>query len=395
MGRQRAAAMNEFAPAVLTDLVGWIYELAVDARRWDDFVALLERIHPGSRITLFGHEQGRPSEVLMAHRNYPIDDLRAYTDHHVKSSPHVARVHKVPVGRAVRSEAVIEDREFETTEHYNDYVRPRRLGYHATGIVLERRPGRMTALSLADHRNDPDRRDRQIRLLDIMAPHLLRAIRLHRTLLAERTEGEAARAAFDRWAHAAFVLNASGRVVSFNGAAEALLRRRDGLSLGREGQLLAADEVRTQALEIAARKCATMSGHDKAGIASADLDGIMLPRPSGGSPLRAMIWPLPFLGGSAASHVARGTALLIVLDPDHGQCMPVGWLAKQYGLLPSEQRLTEAIINGVPLATAAEQLGIRLSTARTRLKNIQAKTQCRRQVDLVRLALSLPDLRRD
>jgi DNA-binding CsgD family transcriptional regulator len=47
----------------------------------------------------------------------------------------------------------------------------------------------------------------------------------------------------------------------------------------------------------------------------------------------------------------------------------------------------------VPLADAAEQLGIQLSTARTRLKIVQTKTNCRRQVDLVRLALSLPSFR--
>ena len=58
-----------------------------------------------------------------------------------------------------------------------------------------------------------------------------------------------------------------------------------------------------------------------------------------------------------------------------------------------EQRLTEAVVNGLPLVEAAEQLGIRLSTARTRLKAIQAKTHCHRQVDLVRLALSLPAVR--
>jgi DNA-binding CsgD family transcriptional regulator/PAS domain-containing protein len=386
--------MDEFEPAFLTELVGRIYEAAVDSAQWGDFLALLERFHPDTRITLFAHEDGRPADALTVHRNYLPDDLRAYLDHYVKNSPHVARVHKMPVGRAVLSETAIEDREFHTTEHYNEFVRPRRLGYHAAGIVLERAPGRMTALSLANLKNDPDQRARQIRLLDLLAPHLVRAIRLHRTLALKTAGGEAAQAALDRWAHAAFVLNASGRVVWHNGAAEALLRRADGLSLGREGQLLSADDVRTRALEVAARKCASMSEADKAEINAADLNGIALPRPSGGAPLRAMIWPLPFLGGGAAP-LARGTALLMILDPERTLRTPVGWLARQYGLSPAEQRLTEAIVNGVPLAEAAEQFGIRLSTARQRLKDIQAKTHCPRQSDLIRLAFSLPEVRND
>ncbi len=121
-----------------------------------------------------------------------------------------------------------------------------------------------------------------------------------------------------------------------------------------------------------------------------DLDGVVLPRPSGAASLRAMMWPLPFLGDTTASEFGPRAVLLVIFDPDQVQRTPVGWLAQQYGLTPSEQRLTEAIINGVPLSEAAEQLGIRHSTARTRLKIIQTKTDCHRQVDLVRLALSLP-----
>jgi DNA-binding CsgD family transcriptional regulator len=100
-----------------------------------------------------------------------------------------------------------------------------------------------------------------------------------------------------------------------------------------------------------------------------------------------MLWPLP---SGAETDDGRGSELAVILDPAQVQRTPVARLAKQFGLSPAEQRLTEAVVNGLPLVEAAEQLGIRLSTARTRLKAIQAKTHCHRQVDLVRLALSLP-----
>src|SRR5579859_4458463 len=387
--------MDEFEPAILTELIGRIYEAAADSAHWGDFLSLIEQIHPDARLALFAHENGRPSTALSVHKNFPADALRAYVDYYVTNSPHVERAHLAPVGRAIDGEAIIEDRELHTTEHYNDFTRPFRLGYHATGILLERGAGRMTALSIANQQNDPDQRERQRRLFDLLAPHLVRAFRLHRALVTRIAGGEAAQAAFDRWAQAAFVLNAAGRVISFNEAAAALLRSCDGLVLGREGQLLSANEAQTRELELAARKCASLANAAKAEIGASDLDGILLPRPSGRAPLRAMIWPLPFLNGAAAPHFAQGTALLVVFDPDRAQRTPVGWLAKQYRLSPAEERLAGAIINGVPLATAAEQFGIRLSTARQRLKDIQTKTQCRRQIDLVRLALSFPDVRSD
>ena len=70
--------MQEFEPEALTELIGRIYESAVDSSQWSDFLALVERFHPDCRITLFGHEGGRPSEALTVHKNYQPDDLRAY-----------------------------------------------------------------------------------------------------------------------------------------------------------------------------------------------------------------------------------------------------------------------------------------------------------------------------
>ena len=211
----------------------------------------------------------------------------------------------------------------------------------------------------------------------------MRAYRLHRAFAAQKATNDATQAAFDRWTHAALVLNAEGGVVSINQAAEVLLRRSDGLQLGRTGELRCIDEARTRALGVAIRRCAAIATAMDTNTRRADLDGVVLPRPSGAAPLRAMMWPLPFLGDTTMAEFGRATVLLVIFNPDHVQRTPVGWLAHQFGLTPSEQRLTEAIVNGVPLSEAAEQLGIRVSTARTRLKTIQTKTDCHRQVDLV------------
>jgi DNA-binding CsgD family transcriptional regulator len=339
---------------------------------------------------LFEHDKRLPGRTLKVSENYDPADMRAYVEHHVKTSPYIARVNKVPIGLASQSETMIGDEELCKTEYYNEYVRPRRLGHYATGMVLDRSPERIVALAIADHRNDADRRAHQFRLVEMLGPHLMRAYRLHRAFAAQKATGDAAQAAFDRWTHAALVLSAEGSVVSINRAAELLLKKANGLQLGRNGELRCIDEARTRALDVAIRKCAAIAMAMDTNARRSDLDGVALPRPSGAAPLRAMMWPLPFLGDTAASEFGRAAVLLVIFNPDHVQRTPVGWLAQQFGLTPSEQRLTDAIVNGVPLTEAAEQLGIRVSTARTRLKTIQTKTDCHRQVDLVRLALSLP-----
>lgn len=385
-------ASREFDSVVLTDLVGLIYEAAVEPARWQDFIDALERFYPGARVTLFGHENGRLSDTLRFHRNFEAADLHAYLEQYIRNSPYIARGAKLSVGQPAHYELMITDKELFQTDHYNDYVKPRRLGHYGTGVVVERNPRRATALSLADHRNNPDRRTRQRRLLRLLTPHMMRAFRLHRVVASQKVGGDAAQAAFDRWSHPALVLSANCQVVAMNRSAETLLRRGDGLSLGPDGQLLSIDESATRALATAARACASIASGIDPETKPGQIDAVLLPRPSGAAALRTMLAPVPFFGASGTWEFGAGAVLLVLFDPEHHHGTSVDWIARQYGLTPAEARLTEAIVNGEPLAGAAERLGIQLSTARTRLKTIQAKTQCFRQVDLVRLALAVPNL---
>jgi len=60
--------------------------------------------------------------------------LPPYVDHHVKTSPHLARVHKRSGRQGSLFRAHDQDDELKRTEHYNEYVKPRGLGHYATGV---------------------------------------------------------------------------------------------------------------------------------------------------------------------------------------------------------------------------------------------------------------------
>jgi DNA-binding CsgD family transcriptional regulator len=160
--------------------------------------------------------------------------------------------------------------------------------------------------------------------------------------------------AFERWDRPAFVLDAAGRVLIKNRMAAELIEGPHGVAL-----------------------LAAIAGAVDAATAF-PRDRLALPCASGGPPFQAMLAPLPFLDA----------VLLVLTDSGHGQA-PIERLARQFRLTGAEQRLAEHIVNGVTVVEAAQRLGIRESTARSRLKVIQTKTHCRRQVDLVRLAFGL------
>ncbi len=377
------ASSSDPSTTAIMDLLGHITEAAVHSDHWATFLEALEDHYPETRMMLFGHENGRPTSALTFHRNFADRDVRAYADHFVDTSPYVERgLTKLPVGRARLSEAVISNEDLAKTEFYNDFIRARGLGCYAAGVIIERSRQRSIALSLADHKDDADRRQGQLRLLDLLTPHIARAFRLHGVLDRERQQSRAAVQVFETWAHAALLLSSDGRLLTMNRAAEQMVAARDGVTLSRDGRLRAVTETASAALERAIIASAV-------GGAQAGVGGLALPRLNGGF-LNAMISPLP---QGAEFDGVEGKVLVILVDGNVGRRTPIHWIATRYGLAPAEARLAGLLVDGDTLAEAADTLGIKLSTARTRLKAVQAKTGCHRQADLIRLALSMPLLR--
>ena len=60
-------------------------------------------------------------------------------------------------------------------------------------------------------------------------------------------------------------------------------------------------------------------------------------------------------------------------------------LRRQYGLTPAETTLALAVAGGAALRDYAEERGVTVGTVRFQMKQVLAKTDCRRQTDLVRL----------
>ncbi len=200
---------------------------------------------------------------------------------------------------------------------------------------------------------------------------------------------------FNLWANAAFVLDAEGRMVTMNDAAAELLDGEDCIALDRTGALRSFDIGVSGVLDAAIRGCLDVRDKLDLTMRDAHRNGISLPRRTSAPALQAMLWPLPFVDEHSAFGTAPGRVLMVIFDPGQPHRTGVGWIARTFGLTAREDALLESLVNGSTLAEAAERDGIRLSTARTRLKTIQFKTGCSRQVDLMRLALSRPAIRQN
>jgi len=97
------------------------------------------------------------------------------------------------------------------------------------------------------------------------------------------------------------------------------------------------------------------------------------------------------LAGRTANGPAVPAAFVLLTDPDRGLSRPAWMLWNLYGLTAAEIAMAERLMNGDRPQQAPAALGIEVSTAPFHLGALFRKTDTRRQAELVRLLLSLPN----
>jgi DNA-binding CsgD family transcriptional regulator len=174
-------------------------------------------------------------------------------------------------------------------------------------------------------------------------------------------------------------LGSEGAIVLMNRRAEDLLRPKDGLLLV-QGKLCAgvdAESMRLRGMIVGATQTSNGKGLSAGGT-------ILVSRENK-RPLSVTVAPLRSVSVGLAK---QPCAVLFVSDPDQNVEVPADLLKRCYGLTIAEAHLTTVLLEGHSLREAAELCGVTQNTAKTQLKSVFAKTQVRRQGELIKLLLT-------
>jgi DNA-binding CsgD family transcriptional regulator len=273
--------------------------------------------------------------------------------------------------------------EMARSEFYQDYLLPREMGYVGAEMLVSD-PRCVAGIAIQRSRRQGPFEPAELDLLDRLAPHLTRALRLQTRFAALEAQRWADQTLRDRLPFAVILVDERGRIVSQNRAATELLAAAAGLT-ARHG-CLRAHPVDQAALDQLIRDAATTANGQGAhgGGAAA------LRRPSMRRPLGVLVMPIPRRGGAVTLDLGAPVpaALVIVTDPEAVPQAPAGALRRLYGLTPAEARLAQALAAGKSLQEHADDARLTCETARWRLKQVLAKTHTHRQADLVRLFLA-------
>ncbi|CDZ67176.1 DNA-binding protein with HTH domain [Neorhizobium galegae bv. orientalis] len=225
--------------------------------------------------------------------------------------------------------------------------------------------------------------------LERIAPHIARAIDLSLQMNQIGRGPGLAQRLIDAMSDAAALIDARGTIILLNAAAEALLKRADGLFISRsERPALSAHIPETSTRLANAIRQALIVAHG----GDTPFEGALpIHRPSGLPPYLLVVTPLapaPFCEWDAVDGDAR--VLVHIVDPERKTRLQARQLQNIFHLTEAETRVAAMIGNGMNLPEIAQELGISPNTVKTHVGRCFGKTGTQSQAALAKLIASIP-----
>jgi DNA-binding CsgD family transcriptional regulator len=356
------------------DLVGTIYDAALNGKLWPDILNRIGDAIGGPHIVFGIYDPANGLVNVHAPRADP-DIMRSLVDW-APTNAALPCIASHPPGRVFNGADIIPPDEFTRTAFYHGWWRP--AGFSTEPLVTNLFAGGVASGHFASH-SLPNRSplDLQLRLFALLAQHLVRAVALQRPLHQLTIAKEGTLADLDELKQGFLLVDADARLLYVNRAARTLFDARDGLRLD-DGALSTSNANDSRTLRGLIASCAEASSGGntvlRRGAGRLPLDVLVTPmRPE--TAMATIPWTFP----------QRAIAIVLVSDPETEIQARVDDLRERFGFTPAEATFALEIIKGDGRQAAADRLGISVATARTHLSNIFDKTGSRRQAELVLL----------
>jgi DNA-binding CsgD family transcriptional regulator len=361
----------------ILSLVGDIYDAALDPAAWPRALERAARFVGGSAAGLYTRDTARKTGDI--HYQVGTDPRygKLYFDKYANFDPMSGAYLALGVGEAVIYSSFMPLSEFNETRFYQEWVKPQGWVDNVM-VTLEKTGTSLATFSVFHHESDGPADDAARQRLQVIAPHIRRAVRICSAMESKTAEAAAFADTLDGVSGGMFLVDKSGRIVHANASGRAMLEERSVLRAS--GGRLAANEAKAtlalnQVLAVAAL-----------GDAAVSVKGISMSLAGrDGEPHVAHVLPLSCGERRKAGSRYEAVAALFVRKAELGQPSPPETIARHYNLTPTELRVLLAVVEVGGVSEVAELLGIGQATVRTHLHRLFAKTETTRQAELVKL----------
>jgi DNA-binding CsgD family transcriptional regulator/PAS domain-containing protein len=361
----------------ISELVGLIYDAALDPELWPNVLGRTARFVPGASAAMFAKDASSKSGNIYYDDGGVTAEAKAtYFETYIKIDPLVYTHVFAEIGEPVSTTSLMPYAEFTESRFYKEWVRPQGfvdfgcvvLDKWATGAAMY---GlfRDTANGLVD--------DEAVRRMRLLAPHLRRAALIGRVIDLKTAQAATFADTLDNITAGMFLVDETGRVVHANAAGTAMLSAGKVVRTA-AGRLTTGDAQGDEAL---AAMFASSGSDDALGVR-----GIAVPL-NGRDGERYVAHLLPLTSSArrqAGTSFSASAALFVRKAGLEGPSVPE-LIAKTYKLTPTELRVMLAVVEVGGAPEVADALGVAETTVKFHLKRLFEKTDTRRQADLVKI----------
>jgi DNA-binding CsgD family transcriptional regulator/PAS domain-containing protein len=367
-----------------TNLIGGIYDAALDATLWCPVLARIADFVGGPAAALFSKDTAANNGDIYHHAGTDPHYVRLYFEKYVALDPTTTGQFFAEVEQPIAIADLMPYDQFLETRFYREWVRPQGL-VDCVNVVLEKSLTSMAMFCVFRHERDGVVDDEVRRRMRLILPHIRRAVLIGRLFKLKQAEAASFADILDGLSAGMFLVDGRGAIVHANRAARAFLDDSDFLSsIG--GRLTARDPHIDRALR-------DVFAAADLGDAEIGVKGIAVPLSARtGQGYVAHVLPLTSGDRRRAGIAYAAAAAVFVRKAALETPSPPEVIAKAYNLTPSELRVLHAIVEvgGVPEVAAA--LGIAVTTVKTHLARLFEKTGAKRQADLVKLVAGFSGL---
>ncbi|WP_342239132.1 helix-turn-helix transcriptional regulator [Inquilinus sp. OTU3971] len=356
-------------------LIDRIYAALVGEIGWDLFLREVATCLPNGKAVLFFHDIDSGGGAFSLNTGFSADAVAAYGSHFSRVNPWMRAAAQRPVGLAVRAEEMLPRPDLLRTEFYADYLQPYGLGT-AVGVTVYKEERCNFMLSVLGAEADDATVDSARALLGQLAPHLRRVFVYYRRSPQAGAVLQDGLSVLDLLGIGLILVAPDRRVRHCNQAAEVLIAAGGAVGQDGEGCLRFSSPEVTVALDRAL-------GTIRLGLSRGLLDTQLLRRDGDRAPLRVRFVQLD--PASVQVFFAGAAAMVLIEDPAISSAAArIESARAAYGLTAAELRVARRLIEGLTPTEIAAVDGVSPLTVRSQLKSIFAKTDTRRQAEVVR-----------
>jgi DNA-binding CsgD family transcriptional regulator len=368
-------------PEAVSALVGAIYDAALEAALWPEALGKTAKFLPGLSATLFAKDATSKSHSLYyddgaIERRY----IQLYADKYAKIDPSTTVQYFAEVGEPISTVNFGPVEDFWATRFYREWAKPQGLIDFLT-VTVDKTSTTVAMFGLFRHERHGLVDESTRRRLQLISPHIRRAVLIGRAIDLKATQAATFSDAFDGLSVSMLLIDAGGRIVHANAAAHTMLASGNVLRVS-SGRIVTNDPGVDQNL----REIFDAAGK---GDAALGMRGIAFPiLARDGENYVGHVLPLTSGARSKTGSTFAATAALFIRKAELAIPAAPEVIAKTYKLTPAELRVLLAVaeIGGAP--EIAEAFGISETTVKFHLKGLFDKTGARRQADLVKLLAS-------